>query len=488
MMDKIPALRFGQPAIKGHVKVELFDAKTRELVRKIEKDNLVTSALAKLINNIAGGADGQIDDMVMPIATKALGGIMLFDGTLTADADNVEFPSGVSLLGYGLRDVNTSNTKRGSLNAAESGAIYNGYRSVWDFGTSQANGTIASVALMNSAASPFVGNAPLETHSIISASGGNENGAGVFHTDGDYVYWASGTGSYTSEYDRDTRITTYTHTITVTIFRERIPLTAYKVADPINSRSYPEQLASQSFTIVTTNYTLNNYSSPTVVVCDGKDGYAYFVYAASNSSGSCDIRYFTIKYSDLSFDASEVQTISSPGVYLKAGNGVVSGGYLYLIANDRHGIYRFQLSNTANVQLFTLPAGFYFSTSGNEHKAMAANPSGGLLLQLYTAAANGQSGYYDHYNAIMNANGAITLDGAYYTRNQYTSYVAGIAGYRNYAFMHSWFFASGNLNLYPYSGRPLTNYLGTIANLAQPVVKNASQTLKVTYTLTDAGA
>ena len=27
---------------------------------------------------------------------------------------------------------------------------------------------------------------------------------------------------------------------------------------------------------------------------------------------------------------------------------------------------------------------------------------------------------------------------------------------------------------------------GTIANLAEPIVKNASQTLKVTYTLTDA--
>ena len=34
--------------------------------------------------------------------------------------------------------------------------------------------------------------------------------------------------------------------------------------------------------------------------------------------------------------------------------------------------------------------------------------------------------------------------------------------------------------------QPLTNYLGTIANLATPIVKNPSQTLKVTYTLTDA--
>ena len=36
-----------------------------------------------------------------------------------------------------------------------------------------------------------------------------------------------------------------------------------------------------------------------------------------------------------------------------------------------------------------------------------------------------------------------------------------------------------------YKGKIIGNYLGTICNLGTPVVKNASQTLKVTYTLTD---
>lgn len=486
MVDEVKALTLGSRPIHGHVTFELFDAKTRDLVQKVEKDNLVTSALSRLLNNVAGGAESYLDDLVMPVATKALGGLMLFDDRLTEDVDNIQFPANANLVGYGLRDVNTSDVKRGSLNSAESGRISNGYRSVWDFGTSQANGNIAAAALMNSYVTPFRGCANLAVHDIINASGNSNYDAGVFHTDGEYVYYATGTGSYTSERDLDTRIYTYTHTITVRIYKERVPLTSYKVADSVNYRSYPELVTTRTFSIVTQGYTLQNYNAPTAVVCDGKDGYAYFIYCAGNTEGNAEIYYYTIKYDDLSFSASAVTTLTPAGIYLKAGNGVVSGGYMYLISNNRHGIYKIPLSNPANAQLITLPEGFYITNTGNAHYATTPNPAGGLMLLIYRAAANDQSGYYDMHSAILSASGTITVEGDYYSRNNSATYAPGKGFYRNYDYMQSWIWLSGSWANYPHYGRALTNYLGTIANLPTPVVKNASQTLKVTYTLTDA--
>ena len=78
--------------MKGHTKIELFNAKTGELEKSYEKDNLVTNAVKYLIawQTMAGRS---MNESVFPIAKNALGGLLLFDNTLTEDADNIAFPS-----------------------------------------------------------------------------------------------------------------------------------------------------------------------------------------------------------------------------------------------------------------------------------------------------------------------------------------------------------------------------------------------------------
>lgn len=78
--------------MKGHTKIELFNAKTGELEKSYEKDNLVTNAVKYLIawQTMAGRS---MNESVFPIAKNALGGLLLFDSTLTEDADNIAFPS-----------------------------------------------------------------------------------------------------------------------------------------------------------------------------------------------------------------------------------------------------------------------------------------------------------------------------------------------------------------------------------------------------------
>ena len=57
------------------------------------------------------------------------------------------------LIGYASDDANnTTDVRRGSRNLTESKIIDGGYRFVWDFATSQANGTISAICLTNTLA------------------------------------------------------------------------------------------------------------------------------------------------------------------------------------------------------------------------------------------------------------------------------------------------------------------------------------------------
>ena len=476
--------------IHGHAKLELFDAKTKELVQKVEKDNLVTSALTRLVNNVVGGmpaGSNYLDELVMPIATRALGGVMLFDGALEESTANYTFPMDVSLVGFGTREVNTVNTKAGSLNEAESGPINGGYRSVWDFGTSQANGNIYSVALTNQRSNPFWGYSDPEIHTVINSSGQESDWAIPVHYVGEYLYLINGSGTYTQEWDSTTRVYTYYNTLTINVYKERIPLTNYKVADAVNQRDYPSDLiTSETFQYTTVGNALPYIGNPYVVVSNGYDGYLYFVYVLGNSEGDGTVVYFTMDIRDQepTFEASDITTLSLTNAALKRVYGNVSGGYMYLVSNDLHSLYKVQIANTANVSQIVLPEDHYFLHDGEW--AVLPHPSGGVSIAVRKPAANGSAGYYDFYAGYINKSDAITLDGTYNRRESYLGY--GIS--RKRLFLYDYMLAYDGINAY-YTryyrpGHPITNYLGTIANLSSPIAKNASQTLKVTYELYDA--
>lgn len=139
--------------LKGHLQIDLHNEITGE-TRRFEQDNMVTNALGDILGLAANvGAKGvnAFDDL-LPAATKTLGGLFLFDGALTENVNNVHFPMSVHLIGHARQETNTTAKLAGSINKAESGRTDTGYVNVWDFSTSQANGTIASLALTHTKA------------------------------------------------------------------------------------------------------------------------------------------------------------------------------------------------------------------------------------------------------------------------------------------------------------------------------------------------
>lgn len=137
--------------LKGTTTIELTDVNTG--VKEIyEHHNMVTNALADIFQppGLSAKANRYFNEFT-PYYQKLLGGILCFDTEIPENADSYYPPADATLIGcaaYGVQN-NTRNTYRGGFNQTESEInLQDRYvKYVYDFATSQANGTISSVCL-----------------------------------------------------------------------------------------------------------------------------------------------------------------------------------------------------------------------------------------------------------------------------------------------------------------------------------------------------
>lgn len=136
--------------IKGHSIIELTDAKGN--VERFENDNMVTNALQLYLNDLG---EFNISPIYMTevrenLIGSLLGGVLAFDSHITENANNIICPTGVGMTANGAYGVvsNDSVTEMGSFNSAESGWTSDGkYKLVWDYTTTQGNGIINCLSL-----------------------------------------------------------------------------------------------------------------------------------------------------------------------------------------------------------------------------------------------------------------------------------------------------------------------------------------------------
>lgn len=135
----------------GTTRIELMDVTTGETER-YEKHNMITNALGDLFKPLGmlNYANRYYNEF-LPYYEKLLGGILCFDKVIPEETDNYYPPADATLIGcavYGEQN-NTKNTIRGGFNQTESEVnLKDRYvKYVYDFSTSQANGTIASICL-----------------------------------------------------------------------------------------------------------------------------------------------------------------------------------------------------------------------------------------------------------------------------------------------------------------------------------------------------
>ena len=134
--------------IKGKTLIELTDVNTGK-VERFEDENIITNAADLFVRALTAIAD-PTKLKTKPLGKSAFGGIKLFEGTIEENAVNWHMPSLAQnkVVGYASSDTTAgTDPRRGSGNSAETTPLENGMQFVWDFATSEANGTISCVCL-----------------------------------------------------------------------------------------------------------------------------------------------------------------------------------------------------------------------------------------------------------------------------------------------------------------------------------------------------
>ena len=477
--------------LKGHTKIILTDVKTGK--QEIhEDDNLVTNALNKIIN-IEMAMNHAPNTRILPIATNALGGIMLFDGELTEDEDNIHFPVEAHLVGYANTSMNTSDKYRGSWNSQESGKTENGYVAVWDFGTNQANGEIKAVART----SVTGGGCPMYDYlgpDSVNTSAGNpttDTGWYPIRYDGTYLYMLKGNSS--------------THVMRLA--RVKIPRMGMGVADYSDVARTYEVIASWSTHLTDYDYwdnsahtvtrTVSVYADDPRMYEDGHDGLIYCVayHPTSHTYGNIydyNVTYFTIKYSDNSYEKSDTVRIAS-GMLPNGRQGTSSNGmyWAYRLYGHVNKGKLYMLNTQASKQITIVPLD---NVASYRSVRIFEDSSPDYIYNLCYICGREGTIFFQVYHYTTSSynyqNGVLYPDGVYLLTDVSYGGTSPEHGSNDRYRSHCWT-CDDDLTVWGYyDGTTVrcnwaANYLGTINNLTSPITKTAAQTMKIVYTLTD---
>lgn len=454
--------------------MELTDVNTSE-VETITEENMVTNA----VNNILGinpmgifyceaeYSTGIVwTGKLLPICPNMIGGILLFSKALEENADNIYVQSDNLPVAYASNNVNsTANTARGSLNLTESKKLDNGYKFVWEFTPSQGNGTIAAVALTSALGGQngfgsFVGDAStfLQLKAVDIGSLGAAKQVVLF-------------GAVEVDFEKNLLYSMTFKSSSVCIKKVRLPIFNIGLNEKLDDSTYTV-LEDKAVTVSTFRF-LGDYTLYGEFM-DGKDGYWYGFSNEGNSSGSATMVWVKISKNDYSIAEGE-WTLSNAKLMAVGQRDesatyperiiqcCMRGGYLYVPAYNKTGIYKINTANSADVTL--IPFGFT-----SKWKPLCEAGSCEVYMTLIGDLIVAGDFQVTAEDKVIHTQGSVRLNDAATPLFQYKQFLVGWGGS----------YGSEYRTMYL-----LTPYLATINNLSSAVVKTVDKTMKITYTLTE---
>ena len=449
--------------MKGKTIIELTDVKTKKK-EVLKDDNLVTDVLEKILTLNPNGLLTNINkDTFYPIVEKIVGGILLFKDKITEDKNTSFVSTSNECIGYaGQVEGVQENPLQGSFNKQESKATSNGYKFVWDFGTSKANGKISSVCLTNAKA-----------------------GGGYFGTksDGKTNRIKLGEDKYLIK-DTDIEMkkkyvnvveANFEENYIVSIVPESDYLRIIKSREPLLNFRLDDSLSFLNEKNITETKIKYKKSYGTYGVCIYVDAENYYLLKTSTSGGNTNVTKLKINKANNSIEETEftlenvkIENIGSYSLdydYYRTIKSVLRGGYVYAVSTDEKYVVKFAINNPVDVTKiepkFTLRTGSVSShTTG----------CGMYILGDMIIGTNFTIDKNDKVTEIAQSDlstiECIPL-----------SYGPFLLGY----------FANGESSGDKYLRKVLyliTPYSATINNLSKTVEKTADKTMKITYYLT----
>ena len=463
-------------ALKGTTVIELTNVKTGE-VEVVKDENMITNALADFFShNIEGmmfyiSTNGNdLNGNMLPICKNSIGGILLFADSLVEDAENYYAPSANLCTGYASNNVNaTANVMRGSMNLTETVKLANGYKFVWDFATSQANGTISAVALTHKwGGLGYMG----DTY---------DNASKRWHiktisTTANATIRTAYLNTVEVNFEGNYFITIGLNTSNQIIIRKiRKP---YRMVGLNDTMLENEIVVLEEQVLTPTSFIMSNPSNNygNYDFFDGKDGYWYGFWHDANSSGNASIKWIKIKKSDYSFEEG-TWIINNAAIYTagyRSGYNsgpsrnvysVVRNGYLYMMAYDKKSLYKINLNNGADVTEINF--GFTSNYSCNDDYYR----NGSIYMAVVGDWIIGSDFRVDTNDEVYKTANIMPFSYTGTPLFQYGPYLFSYGAYDSTT-------ARKNLFL-------LSPYLASINNLATSVIKTADKTMKITYTVTE---
>ena len=390
----------------------------------------------------------------------------MFSKPLEEKADNI-YPTSDNLpVAYAANDVNSStNLAIGSLNKTESKALENGYKFVWEFTPSQGNGTIAAVALTSkfggqNALGSLVGDAStfLQLRRVDVGSMNTAQQAVLFE-------------AVEMDFEKNLLYSITFKDSAVLIRKVRIPVFTLGLNDVIDDTSY-KVLEEQSVPTTTFKF-LGSYTLYGEFM-DGQDGYWYGFSNEGNSSGNAKVVWVKIKKEDFSMTEGEWtlsntklmsvgQRDDSSSYPERKVRCCVRNGYVYIPAYNKQGIYKINISNSADVTL--IPFGYT-----SKWKPLCESGTCEVYMTLIGDIIIGGDFQVLADDSIVHTQGSARVLNEATPLFQYKNFLVGWGGSYGKEYRGVYL---------------LTPYLASINNLGSAVVKNTDKTMKITYTLTE---
>lgn len=456
--------------LKGTTTIELTDVRTGEK-QVVRESNMITNAVSRLFQPTLGHlTNEQLLRDTIPSYKTMLGGILLFDTPIPEDPNTIYAPAGPSLTGCAR--YNTVNTSTGlvlgSYNTTESefNETEKRMKFVYDFNTSQGNGTIASICLTSVESGygtygsdmSYATNAMKQLHIVPKwlTIGDKDNYTGI--TTGSYYHLFA----IDSVNDVGYYLTLSTAN-TITIQKRRLGLKNYS-------------LFTNALTVIETSdtITLNTAIGSYRTYHYDRDSNSLYIISTDSSSIAVNGTFYVTQINVETYATTQYAMTNTTNVVLYGSSrfAIVHHGYVYVRSNAaNYRVYKIELGNSANV------------TQLSGTSSYSIQP---------VFAVNGRT--YWQYYASSNCRVYVTdeaINKLAFSGNQYLVGVTYSPSYSTNYYVPSYIPVMNDEMLYyvvctSYSNKGfyhLTDYLATINNLSEPVVKTADKTMKVTYTI-----
>lgn len=449
--------------MKGKTIIELTDVKTKK--KEVLKDgNLVTDVLEKILTLNPNGLLTNINkDTFYPVVEKIVGGILLFKDKITEDKNTSFVSTSNECIGYaGQVEGVQENPLQGSFNKQESKATSNGYKFVWDFGTSKANGKISSVCLTNAkAGGGYFG----------TKSNGETNRIKL----GQDKYLIKNTDTEMKKKYVNVVEANFEENYIVSIVPESDHLRIIKSREPLLNFRLDDSLSFLDEKNITETKIKYKKSYGTYGVCIYVDAENYYLLKTSTSGGNTNVTKLKINKANNSIEETEftlenvkIENIGSYSLdydYYRTIKSVLRGGYVYAVSTDEKYVVKFAINNPVDVTKiepkFTLKTG-----SVSSHTTGCGMYILGDMIMGTNFTIDKNDKVTEIAQSDLSTIECIPL-----------SYGPFLLGY----------FANGESSGDKYLRKVLyliTPYSATINNLSKTVEKTADKTMKITYYLT----